>query len=170
MTGEGTFRPAVRREDAGAVRRILVSTGFFHPDEIEVAVELVEERLARGEASGYFFLFADGPDGVPYAYTCYGHIPGTASSYDLYWIAVAAEKRGEGTGRLLLKATERQIASRGGRRVYVETSSQDLYIPTRAFYVRCGYAQEARLADFYRPGDSKVIFVKELPPGEGEPA
>ncbi len=169
MTGEDDFRSAVRREDAGAVRRILDSTGFFYPDETDVAVELVEERLARGEASGYSFLFADGADGAPYAYTCYGHIPGTASSYDLYWIAVAAGKRGEGVGRRLLEATERQIAARGGRRVYVETSSQDLYIPTRAFYVRCGYAQEARLEDFYRPGDSKVIFVKELPAREGAP-
>ena len=33
---------------------------------------------------------------------------------------------------------------------------------TRGFYQRMGFAEDARLPDFYGPGDSKVIYVKEL--------
>jgi len=46
--------------------------------------------------------------------------------------------------------------------VYADTSSRPQYEPTRAFYLSCGYVQEAFLADFYSPGDGKVIFVKPL--------
>src|SRR3954467_12244433 len=51
------FRDEPCPADAAAIREIVASTGFFHEDEIEVAVELVEERLSRGLASEYHFLF-----------------------------------------------------------------------------------------------------------------
>ncbi|MGH7286410.1 MAG: hypothetical protein ACREI8_00100, partial [Myxococcota bacterium] len=46
--------------------------------------------------------------------------------------------------------------------VYVETSGRRDYEPTRAFYERAGYVAEARLADFYAPGDDKIVYVKAL--------
>jgi hypothetical protein len=58
--------------------------------------------------------------------------------------------------------TEELVAKRGGRRVYLETSSRGQYESTRSFYLRCGYAAEALLKDFYSPGDGKVIFVKAV--------
>jgi GNAT superfamily N-acetyltransferase len=156
-----TFREDVRPGDPAHVRRIVGSTGYFHPPEIEVAVELVTTRLAAGPASGYAFIFAERGD-VPVGYTCFGEIPCTTGSYDLYWIAVTASERGRGLGRRLLEVTEARITARGGRRVYIETSGRALYEPTRQFYLRCGYRIDAVLADFYAPGDSKVIFVREL--------
>jgi hypothetical protein len=48
--------------------------------------------------------------------------------------------------------------------VYAETSSRPQYEPTRSFYRACGYRLEARLEDFYAPGDGKVIFLKVLGP------
>ena len=35
---------------------------------------------------------------------------------------------------------------------------------TRGFYQRLGFTEEARLTDFYGPGDGKVIYVKALAP------
>ena len=52
-----TLRYEVAEADIQRVREIVDSTGFFHPPEVDVAVELVEERLRRGDASGYFFAF-----------------------------------------------------------------------------------------------------------------
>lgn len=161
MSGEITLRETVGPSDPGAVRRIVASSGFFNPEEIEVAVELVEDRLARGEASDYRFVFAD-RGGETVGYTCFGHIEGTAESHDFYWIAVDEAKRGGGVGGKLLRATEEAIFRLGGRRIYVETSSRDLYEPTRAFYRKHGYLEETRLRDFYAPGDDKVFFVKVL--------
>jgi D-alanine-D-alanine ligase len=158
---EGTFRTAVRSEDAGAVREIVTSSGFFSPAEIEVAVELVNEHLARGEASGYLFVFAD-QGGETIGYACYGPIACTAASYDLYWIAVHADYRARGLGRALAREVESLIGARGGKRVYAETSSRAQYGPTRAFYERCGYRRDAEMEDFYAPGDGKVVYVRVL--------
>ena len=156
-----TLRSIVTPADPEHVRQILESSGFFYRDEIDTAVELVTERLRAGEASGYFFIFAD-VDGRTVGYTCFGHIACTGASYDLYWIAVHEDFRGLKLGRILLEASERDIAARGGRRVYIETSNRPQYEPTRGFYLRCGYEQEALLKDFYHPDDSKVIYVKAL--------
>ena len=53
------------------------------------------------------------------------------------------------------------------RQVYIETSNREQYAPTRGFYLRCGYRQEALLKDFYAVGDDKVIYGKVLERGEG---
>lgn len=153
------LRYEVRPDDVATVRRIVESTGFFYPAEVDVAVELVEERLKRGDASGYHFVFAD-RNGRTIGYTCYGPIACTLASYDLYWIALDAAERGRGLGRELQYVTEDLIARRGGQRVYAETSGREQYAPTRAFYERCGYEREATLKDFYAPGDDKVMYVK----------
>jgi GNAT superfamily N-acetyltransferase len=147
------------------VRHLVESTGMFYPFEVDVAVQLVEERLAKGVSSGYFFLFAESGEKL-IGYACYGPIACTQGSYDLYWIVVDKNHQRCGVGRALLRRAEREIARRGGRRVYIETSGRDQYAPTRAFYQRCGYAPEAVLADFYAPGDDKLIYVKQLPGAE----
>ncbi len=157
------FRDIVRKSDLGAVRKILESTGFFHNYEVAVGVELVDEHLAKGsEKSGYYFMFADTPDGNTIGYTCYGPIACTSGSFDLYWIAVHNDFRGKGLGKRLLAETEKAIALVRGRRIYIETSSREIYQSTRRFYEKCGYSVEAVLKDFYAPGDSKFVFVKAL--------
>jgi ribosomal protein S18 acetylase RimI-like enzyme len=165
MTGTGDelrFREEVRPEDRQVVREIVASTGFFNPAEIDIAVELVDEHLAKGAAaSGYYFIFGQsGAETVGYA--CYGPIAGTASSYDLFWIAVDKQYQGRHIGQALLVESERRIFQAGGRRVYIETSHRQQYVSTRAFYLKSGYLQEALLRDFYGPGDDKVIYVKVL--------
>jgi D-alanine-D-alanine ligase-like ATP-grasp enzyme/ribosomal protein S18 acetylase RimI-like enzyme len=155
------FRCNVRSEDAEAVRRIVASTGFFHADEVGVARELVEERLAKGEPSGYFFVFAE-LDGTVVGYSCFGPVPCTRSSYDLYWIAVDPAAQGGGVGRILLRETEAEVRRRGGTRLYAETSGRPQYAATRAFYERTGFDQAEVLADFYDVGDARVTYCKVL--------
>ncbi len=149
------------REDADVVRDIVASTGLFRPDEIGIAVELVEERLRVGPASGYHFIFAE-REGRVLGYSCYGPVPLTLQSYDLYWIAVRKDLQGTGIGRMLLERSEAAVIELGGRRVYIETSSKAMYRNTRRFYDRNGYRAEATLKEFYSPGDHKVIYVKAL--------
>lgn len=161
MMDEITLREDVRPDDPAAVRRITESSGFFYPEEIDIAVELVDERLAKGLSSGYYFAFAE-RDGRALGYACFGSIPCTKSSWDLYWIAVEEGRRGGGVGRLLLERSEARVRELGGTRLYIETSARPLYEPTRAFYLRTGYRVDAVLEDFYGPGDGKFIFVKAL--------
>ncbi|MDZ7371200.1 MAG: GNAT family N-acetyltransferase [candidate division KSB1 bacterium] len=160
-TSPATFRRTVLPQDRESVREIVTSAGFFYPAEIPIAVELVNERLEKGEASGYHFIFAE-IDGKTVGYACYGPIPCTMASWDLYWIAVHQKVRGQGIGKALLRECEAAVRNAGGRRLYIETSGRELYAPTRAFYLANGCILEATLKDFYAPGDDKCIFVKVL--------
>jgi D-alanine-D-alanine ligase len=156
-----TFRYDVAPSDMQTVAAIVASTGFFNAAEVGIAVELVEDRLAFGDASGYFFVFAE-QAGQVLGYTCYGPIAGTDGSFDLYWIANHRDHQGRGLGRVLMQETERLIRDLGGRRVYAETSGRPQYEPTRLFYERLGFFRETHLQDFYAPGDDKVFFVKVI--------
>jgi len=156
------FRTEVSTEDIESVRNIVESTGFFHDHEVAVAVELVEERLVLGLESGYFFVFMEDSADNLLGYTCYGEIGCTRQRYDIYWMAIRNDMRGKGLGKLLMTDTEKQIALKKGEIIYLETSSRELYLPTRMFYEKIGYIKEAEIKDFYDDGDNKVIYSKRL--------
>jgi len=158
------WRVTLQASDAAAVDRLVAATGFFSAAEQRIAVELVEETLARGRDSGYEFLFADDPErpGELLGYTCYGPIPATQSSYDLYWIAVSPALQRQGLGRKLLQETERLARQQGATRMFVDTAGRAEYTPTRNFYAGMGYDVAANIADFYAPGDAKLIYAKTL--------
>ena len=164
-----TFRTVPREEDIEAIRSIVASTAVFRSDEIDVAVELIEERLRRGIASGYFFVFADEGNRT-LGYTCFGPIACTVASHDLYWIAVAKEHHNRKIGSALMAETEKHIRTMGGKRVYIETSSRSDYQATRGFYLRHGYAVEATIRNFYDDNDDKVIYSRELREERSDPA
>lgn len=155
------LRTEVRSDDPDTIGKIVRSTGFFRDDEILVAMELAEERLQKGSASGYEFLFAE-ISGQPVAYSCYGLIPCTLHSFDLYWIATQQEYMNRGIGKQLLQETEKAIFLSGGKGIYVETSSKELYAPTRAFYEKNQYVLKGRFEDFYAPDDDKLVYVKTI--------
>lgn len=154
-----SFRTDVKFEDIEDVETIVRSTGFFRDDEILVARELVDERFHKGKESGYEFIFAI-IDGKTVAYSCFGLIPCTLKSYDLYWIATHNDFRGQGIGRILLRKTEEEVNRLGGKTVYVETSSKEQYISTRVFYEKNNYILKARFEDFYDIGDDKCVYTK----------
>lgn len=148
-------------DDPERIRELVDVTGFFYAAEVDVAEALVRERLSKGPESGYHFVMAE-HCGRLAAYTCYGPIACTASSWDLYWIAVHPDFQGMGIGKRLLKEAERLIGKAGGTRVYAETSQRAQYASTRAFYEDRGYHQETFMPDFYGPGEGKVTYCKVL--------
>lgn len=160
-TPGNAFRYAVTPEDMQNIRQLASATGFFSEAEVAIAAELVEERLAKGTASGYYFVFVDQESRLA-GYACYGPIPCTASSYDLYWIAVHPDFQKKGLGRMIIHESERLMRAAGGTRIYADTSQRSQYNDTRAFYERCGYDIAAVLEDFYDRGDGKVIYAKSL--------
>jgi len=156
-----TLRKEVTAFDPQIIREIVTSTGFFNDEEIDVAAELAEERLEKGEASGYEFIFLEIEDKTV-AYSCFGLIPCTKNSYDLYWIATHHDYRNRGLGKQLLKATEEDIKALKGGGIYVETASRKQYTPTRMFYEKNGYELKAQFEDYYDKGDDLVYYVKRL--------
>ncbi len=117
--------------------------------------------LRQGEASGYVFLiYKNG--GRPLGYACFGPHPLTEGTFDLYWIAVDQQARGQGIGHALLRRVEEEIRARRGRMLLVETSGTPAYAPARRLYESCGYRYEAVVHDFYALGDDLIVFGKPI--------
>ncbi len=101
-------------------------------------------------------------DSMLAGFIVYGPTPMTHGTYDLYWIATDPRVRGAGLGASLMKVMEADLRARAARLVRVETSGTDGYDATRTFYRAGGYAETARVPDFYRAGDDLVILTKRL--------
>jgi len=150
--------------DRDAVLGIVTRAGNFTADEIDVAMELVDEYLDEGEESGYLtYVLADDEATRPVqGYVCFGPAPMTEGTFDLYWIAVDPDGQGRGIGRRLLAAAEAEVRARGGRLLLIETASQAAYAAAIRFYERAGYTLASRIADYYRIGDDKLVFEKRF--------
>ena len=155
------LRSEVSGTDVQRVAALVSAAGNFSRAEIDLACELIEERLAKGAASGYEFIFLEADTDLA-GYTCYGPIPATDRRFDLYWIAVHPGQQGRGLGRWLIARTEHEVRRRGGIKVYIETSSRDNYAAARALYQRCDYRLDAQIRDYYAAGDANCIFSKPL--------
>jgi GNAT superfamily N-acetyltransferase len=156
-----TFRSAPKESDIQAVRDIIVSTGFFYDHEVEIAVDLVRERLEVGESSGYYFVFGE-DNGRTISYSCFGPNIMSKTCHDLYWIATHNDYRGKGVGKKLLAETEKQAKELGCVILIAETSGLPHYEPTRLFYEKTGFDLEARIKDFYTMGDDKLFYTKRI--------
>ena len=170
------FEP-LRETDRPRVNEILVATGAFADDEIGVALELFDsvdhahhdssvagQSFANGDAgdADYEFIGARDGDGTLLGYACCGPMPSTDGTYDLYWLAVHPDAQGRGAGRKLVAFLEQQLRERGARMLVAETSSRADYARTREFYQRAGFAEAARVRDFYAPADDRIIYTTRL--------
>lgn len=156
-----SWRYEVRENDVEAIGELVRKTEAFNEEEIAVAAELAREAYKKGEASDYQFVLAE-IEGKLAAYTCYGRIPFTDERYDLYWIASNPAYQRAGIAEQVLQKTEEALLARGAKRLYAETSSREVYLPARQFYLKHGFVQVAELEDFYRSGDNKLTYMKVL--------
>ena len=148
--------------DRPAVLALIEATGFFRPDEIAVAEELIDITLGRPEQEDYAIVVVTDETGAVAGYMTYGPTPLTRGTYDLYWMAVDPKAQGRGYGRILVEWLEDHVRRAGGRMIVIETSSSEKYEPTRRFYLGLNYTETARIPDFYGPGDGRVIYTKRV--------
>jgi ribosomal protein S18 acetylase RimI-like enzyme len=153
---------SLRPEDRPQIEALLRAASNFTAEEITTALEVIDDALA-GDPD-YLAQVLQNEAGHILGYECHGPVPLTLGTYDLYWIAVDPRVHNSGYGRALLRAAEKDVAARGGRLMLIETSSQASYDSTVRFYERNAYHLEARIHDFYRPGDDKLIFAKNIEP------
>ena len=148
-------------DDVGRVRSLVGSTGFFNGAEVDIAADLVTERLSKGIRSGYHFILAERGSGLVGLRLLR---PDRRDARLLRSVLDrgAPEEQRKGLGPQVFARAESAMRKAGAKKIYVDTSSSDRYAPTRGFYQRMGFEEDARLPDFYGPGDAKVIYVKQL--------
>ncbi len=145
----------------GPLESLLRATAVFREDEIAVALEVLDSYFAR-PGQDYTAVGAFTPGGELLGYFVVGPTPCTLGTWDLYWIAVSPGTQGKGVGTILLKEAEGRLTRSNARQLIIETSSRPPYDPTRAFYLKRGYREVARVPDFYEAGDDRVIYAKNL--------
>ena len=85
-----------------------------------------------------------------------------ADVFNLLFLSVEPAARGQGVGRRIIGAMEREAQALGARLLLIETSSQDRFAPARGLYAALGYAVDGVIRGYWGKGDDKVIFRKTL--------
>lgn len=155
MNDNTAIRP-VTRGDLPALKGVIDATGLFPSEMLD---EMTSGYLDAGSGDDTWLTW---DEGGPKAVAFCAPEKLAAGTWNLYLIAVHPEHQGRGVGAALLRHVERSLAGRGERLLLVETSGLPEFERTRAFYVKCGYEEEARIRDFYDAGDDKVVFRKTL--------
>jgi len=163
MTSPGSIRvPAM--SEVEQIKRLAIDTDMFAIEE----VGFFDETLAGffdGSLEDHHWLVVEGSDGQVNAAAYYAPEPFSDRMWNLYFISVSPDHQSQGLGTSLIGAIEARLSDRGeevAQVLIVETSSTDQYAPTRAFYRKLGFDEEARIRQFYGPTDDKVVFWKSL--------
>jgi D-alanine-D-alanine ligase len=149
-------------KDKEPILEFVRNTEFFRDHEVVIADEVLRDAVRDGP-QGHYKSYTAEANGEPVGWVCFGQVPCTMGTFDIYWIAVSPHTQKRGVGSLILKHAEKEIAHRGGRVIVIETSGNPKYSATRKFYEKNGYIEKARIHDFYFSGDDKVMYVKYLP-------
>lgn len=156
-------------DDRNTIKHLLDRTPQFAAEERNCAVELMDVSLSNDESAGdYEILVAVDGDNKPCGFICFGDVPLTDGCYDLYWIVCDPGLQNNGIGTNLLNRLEEILKTRGARKLFAETSSQEIYSSAHNFYKKRGFNLAARIPDFYKIGDDKLIYVKTLIPADND--
>lgn len=144
-------------EDIFALQKVLDGTGLFPSDMLP---DMVGGFLSD-DASGDIWLTADVEGKV--VGLCYA-VPEklTDGTWNMLALAVLPSEQGKGYGGAVCAHLETELRARGQRIVVVDTSGAEDFAQTREFYRKNGYAEEARIRDYWATGDDKVIYWKSL--------
>lgn len=147
--------------DREKIKDILTDTNNFNEEEIKIALELIDIYIKDKEQKDYE-IFIDEDENKIRGYVCIGQRPMTEGTYDLYWIAVNPNVQSRGVGSELIKYIEEYLKEKNGRLILIETSGKDSYEKERKFYEKNLYKELVEIKDFYKTGDSLVIYGKYL--------
>lgn len=155
------IRPLMLK-DRESLRKMVVGTGVFTEEEVNVAMELIDIVLQNDNQRDYRIVCAvDGQDRL-LGYICYGPVPMTEGAFDLYWIVIDPEVQGQKIGSELLNYLEQEVKGMRGRMILADTSSIPSYEKAHRFYLRRGFKEVARIADYYWEGNDRITYCKKL--------
>lgn len=145
------------RDDIPSLQGVLDATGLFPS---EMLPDMLGSFLGDGEAGDIWLTYEQDGEAIGFCYAI--PEPLAEGTWNMLAIAVQPGTQGKGAGAALTAELESRLLKLGQRVLIVDTSGTDEFTRTREFYIKNGYAEEARIRDFWGPGDDKVIFWKAL--------
>lgn len=153
------IRP-ITAADIDAVLVVAAETGF-ESGELEVLQTQIEWGVSGELGEGHHWV-ADEVDGRLTTVACFAAEQLADRVWNLLMLAVAEGCQRQGKGAAMLRHVEAELREQGQRLLLTETSATDDFIGARDFYRKNGYEEEARIRDYYEPGDDKIVFRKLL--------
>jgi ribosomal protein S18 acetylase RimI-like enzyme len=155
MASTDLVRP-VTEKDVEAIQTVIDATGLFPSSLLEAMIE----GYLNGESHEYWLTIDRDARPIAVAYCAPESM--TEGTWNLLLVAVHPEQQGNDLGASLIRQVEQELRDRDQMVLLVETSGMPEFERTRGFYRRLDFAEEARIRDFYAPGDDKVVFWKRL--------
>jgi ribosomal protein S18 acetylase RimI-like enzyme len=152
----------MRDSDREDVVDLLWATNMFTHSEVTVAIEQVDIFLTQDNQKDYVVLVVEDENFRVIGMMSFGPAPLTENVFFLYWIAVHPRAQNRGYGRALMLWLEDYAQAAVARMILLETSSMSLYNGTREFYRSLGYKVVSRVPDFYKSGDDRITYAKNL--------
>lgn len=134
---------------------------LFEPHELEMFSHMLHDHFNTRQDNQHWII---DDDNTPLGAAYYAPEPFSKGVWNLYFIGVHPQYQGYGRGSALLTYIEQSLMERGERLLLVETSGMERFEQVREFYRKNDYDEEARIRDFYKPGDDKIVFRKVLTP------
>jgi len=155
------IRPLISK-DRDRLRRMVIETGVFTDEEVGVAMELIDLVLGNEPQKDYRIVCAVDDQDQPLGYICYGPVPMTQGTFDLYWIVIDPGVQGQKIGSKLLDYLEEEVRGLKGRMILADTSSIPSYEKAHGFYLKKGFQEVARISDYYWEGNDRITYCKKL--------
>ncbi|MDX2270548.1 MAG: GNAT family N-acetyltransferase [Cyanobacteriota bacterium] len=147
-------------DDTNALLALAEATGLFESNQIEELAQMLNQHFSdETDSQGMWFSDYDN-ELVGVAYVAPERM--TEGTWTLHLIAIHPNYQRQGRGAALLNHVEQMLTKYGERVLLVETSGLEEFEYVRGFYRKSGYDEEARIREFYKAGDDKIIFRKAL--------
>jgi ribosomal protein S18 acetylase RimI-like enzyme len=146
-----------KHADILALQQVLDDTELFPS---EMLPDMIRGFLSGGDTAEIWLTCE--VNGEPVGF-CYATPEALAEgAWNMLAIAVQPSLQRAGYGAAIVAQLEDRLREQGQRILIADTSGVDDFAPTRAFYRKNGYTQEARIRDFWAAGDDKIVFWKSL--------
>lgn len=150
------IRPT-KHDDVAALQEVLNGTALFPSDMLP---DMVSGFLFDDESTDIWLTCEAGGKAIGFCYAVPEQLADGA--WNMLAIAILPTEQGSGCGGAIAKHLEAELKAHGQRILIADTSGADDFAQTRAFYHKNGYAEQARIRDFWAARDDKIVFWKSL--------
>ena len=150
------IRP-VTTADVDELKIVLDSCELFPSEYLD---EMISDYFNNAETEDHWFTFLIDEKPVAIGYCIPEKL--TEGTYNLLAIGVSQNAQRKGVASAMMEYIEQQLKQNNGRLLLVETSSDEAQIAARKLYQKIGYKQVAVIDDFWKEGEDKIVFLKQL--------
>lgn len=158
-TSEFNMIQPLVKHDLPSIKRIIDDNELFPSEMLD---DMTSDYLTKPQKECPEIWLTEIKDEKPVSVIFCGPEKMAEGTFNAWLIAVAPSEQGKGYGSRILKYLEDLLRERGERILLIETSGNDEFAKSRAFYEKNGYDQEARIREFYQAGEDKIVYRKAL--------